>query len=49
MIAKTTEDRVPALIKKVESMHSYDCPCIVSLSVTGGHQPFLEWVAGEIH
>ena len=48
MIAKTTEDRVADLIKKVESLHSYDCPCIVSLSVTGGHQPFLGWIAGEV-
>lgn len=48
MIAKTTEEQVPELIKKVESMHSYDCPCIVSLPVTGGHQPFLKWIAGEV-
>ena len=44
MIAKTTEDRIPQLIKKVESMHSYDCPCIVSLPVLGGYQPFLDWI-----
>ena len=48
MIAKTTEEQVPELIKKVESMHSYDCPCIVSLPVTGGHQPFLEWINTEV-
>jgi periplasmic divalent cation tolerance protein len=48
MIAKTTEERVPELIKKVKSLHSYDCPCIVSLPVAGGHQPFLEWIAGEV-
>ena len=48
MIAKTTEEQVPELIKKVESMHSYDCPCIVSLPITGGHQPFLKWIAGEV-
>jgi periplasmic divalent cation tolerance protein len=48
MIAKTTEDKVPELIKKVKSLHSYDCPCIVSLPVIGGHQPFLEWVASEV-
>lgn len=48
MIAKTTEDRVPDLVKKVKSLHSYDCPCIVSLPVAGGHQPFLDWIAGEV-
>ena len=49
MIAKTTEDRVPDLVKKVKSLHSYDCPCIVSLPVAGGHQPFLDWIAEEVH
>lgn len=48
MIAKTTEDRVPDLVKTVKSLHSYDCPCIVSLPVAGGHQPFLDWIAAEV-
>jgi len=48
MIAKTTEDRVADLIEKVKSLHSYDCPCIVSLPVSGGHQAFLEWIAAEV-
>ena len=49
MIAKTTAERVPDLIEKVKSLHSYDCPCIVSLPVAGGHQPFLDWIAEEVH
>ena len=48
MIAKTIEDLIPQLIEKVESMHSYDCPCIVSLPVLGGYQPFLDWIAEEV-
>ena len=48
MIAKTTENRIGDLIKKVESLHSYDCPCIVSVPITGGHQPFLDWIAEEV-
>ena len=48
MIAKTTEDRIPELIEKVKSMHSYDCPCIVRLPVIGGHQPYLDWIAEEV-
>jgi periplasmic divalent cation tolerance protein len=48
MIAKTTEDRIPELITKVRSIHSYDCPCIVSLPVSGGYQPFLDWIADEV-
>jgi len=48
MIAKTTEDRVPALTEKVKALHSYDCPCIVSLPVSGGNQAFLDWIAAEV-
>jgi len=48
MIAKTTEARVPQLIEKVKSLHSYDCPCIVSIPVSGGNPDFLDWIAGEV-
>ena len=48
MIAKTTEACVPELVEKVISLHSYDCPCIVSLPVSNGNQAFLEWIAGEV-
>ena len=48
LIAKTTQARVPELVAKVKSIHSYDCPCIVSLPVLDGHKPFLDWVAGEV-
>ena len=48
MIAKTTEARVPQLIEKVKSLHSYDCPCIVSLPVSGGNSAFLDWIAAEV-
>ena len=48
MIAKTTEDRVPQLVEKVKSLHSYECPCIVSIPVSGGNQAFLDWIAEEV-
>ena len=48
MVAKTTEERTPDLVEKVKSMHSYDCPCIVSLPVSNGYQPFLDWIAQEV-
>jgi periplasmic divalent cation tolerance protein len=47
MIAKTTESRLPELVEKVNSLHSYDCPCIVALPVSGGNQAFLNWIAEE--
>ena len=48
MIAKTTAARVPALTVKVKALHSYDCPCIVSLPIQDGNPAFLEWVAEEV-
>ena len=48
LIAKTTETLVPRLIDKVKSLHSYDCPCIVSLPVLDGYPPFLEWIKSEV-
>ena len=47
LIAKTTKERVPQLIDKVKSLHSYECPCIVTLPVAGGNPAFLDWVAAE--
>jgi periplasmic divalent cation tolerance protein len=47
VIAKTKESLVPELIEKVKSIHSYDCPCVVSLPIVGGNKGFLEWVENE--
>ncbi len=47
LIAKTTQGRMPALISEVKRLHSYECPCIVSLPISGGNGDFLEWIAGE--
>ena len=48
LIAKTTGKNLSALKKKVKAMHSYECPCIVCLPVTDGHEPFLEWVREQV-
>jgi periplasmic divalent cation tolerance protein len=48
LIAKTTEPLVPDLIEKVKSIHSYDCPCIVSLPVVSGNNAFLNWIVEQV-
>ena len=48
LIAKTTDSLVAQLIDKVKSLHSYDCPCIVSLPVSDGYPPFLDWIRAEV-
>ena len=44
MIAKTRKSLMPKLIEKVNSIHSYDCPCILELPVQGGNSDFLSWI-----
>ena len=34
MIAKTRKTLMPKLIETVNSIHSYDCPCILAVSYT---------------
>ena len=48
LIAKTTDSLVSQLIDKAKSLHSYDCPCIVSLPVLDGYPPFLDWIQTEV-
>jgi periplasmic divalent cation tolerance protein len=48
LIAKTTVNLVSALVDRVKSLHSYDCPCIVSLPILDGYPPFLDWVHAEV-
>ena len=44
MIAKTRKSLMPKLIEKVNSIHSYDCPCILELPIQGGNPDFLSWI-----
>lgn len=47
LILKTRDDHVERLVNKVKDMHSYDCPCIVSLPISGGNEDFLDWIDAE--
>lgn len=47
LFAKATENQVPALIEAVKSLHSYECPCIVSLPIDAGFPPYLKWIAEQ--
>ena len=48
LIAKTTQDRMGELVSAVTAMHSYECPCIVSLPAAGGNRDFLDWIASRV-
>jgi periplasmic divalent cation tolerance protein len=47
LIAKTRAELVPRLTDKVKAMHSYSCPCVVSLPIEGGNQAFIDWIEAE--
>jgi len=47
LIVKTRGVLVPALTEKVRELHSYNCPCIVALPITGGNPDFLDWIEAE--
>lgn len=47
LVLKTRADLVEALTARVRALHSYDCPCVVALPITGGNPAFLQWIAAE--
>jgi len=48
LIAKTTIEKVAQLRKQVVSLHSYECPCIVSLPIDSGHEAYLDWIRAQV-
>ncbi|OGQ07834.1 MAG: hypothetical protein A3G32_03415 [Deltaproteobacteria bacterium RIFCSPLOWO2_12_FULL_40_28] len=47
LIAKTKTSLVDDVITVVKKLHSYSCPCIVSLSIDNGNPDFLAWIEKE--
>ena len=48
LIAKTMSNKVEALTERVKALHSYDCPCIVTLAIEGGNLDFLSWIKEQV-
>lgn len=49
LVAKTREDKVDQVIKRVEEIHSYETPCILQVEVKKGSQAYLEWMENELN
>ena len=47
MILKTKNAHFDAVKDVIASMHSYDCPCIVSWPIEKGHEPFMTWIEDQ--
>ena len=44
LLFKTTASGVDELQKYIEGSHSYDVPEILHIPISGGHQPYLDWM-----
>ncbi len=47
LLAKTSAEHCQALVEQVKKLHSYQCPCIALLPVTGGNPNYLQWIIDE--
>ena len=48
LIIKTTQAQWENVHERVISLHLYECPAIIALPVTSGHNPFLSWIEAEV-
>jgi len=46
LIAKTPYHNVKELTERIKAIHSYDCPCVISLQLTEqeGNQEYQHWL-----
>jgi periplasmic divalent cation tolerance protein len=47
LVLKSRQDLVPAITEKINALHSYDCPCVVALPISGGNAEYLQWIEDE--
>lgn len=47
LIAKTRHKLVDAVIERIKSLHSYECPCVVSWPIDQANPQYLQWIDAE--
>lgn len=47
LVIKTTDARLPALIRRVKALHSYQVPEIIAVPISDGSPEYLRWVLDE--
>ncbi len=47
LILKTRACLADLAIARIKTLHSYECPCIVTAPVTNGNPDFLNWIQAE--
>jgi len=49
ILAKTTEEKVPAVIQYVKEMHEYELPAVSVIEIKDGNPEFLDWITSVVH
>jgi periplasmic divalent cation tolerance protein len=44
LICKTSDSSLDKAMERVKALHSYDCPCIISIKIEKGNKDFVKWV-----
>lgn len=44
LLAKTTDERYPAVEAAIRRLHTYDLPAIVGFPLTRAYAPYADWV-----
>ena len=44
VVMKAQRSKLPKLIKKIKSLHSYSVPEIIALPIIGGNADYLRWI-----
>jgi periplasmic divalent cation tolerance protein len=47
LVLKTRAELAERLVARVRALHSYECPCLLVLPVSGGNPAYLDWIGAE--
>jgi len=48
MIVKTKSKKIKEIERRVEELHSYEIPCVVSFRMDEGSDDYLEWIEESV-
>jgi len=49
LIVKTTRRRFKQLCTQINSLHPYDVPEVIAMSIVMGNNAYLDWVKNSVH
>jgi len=48
LLIKTTKDLEAEVYREVQNVHSYDIPELITLPITNGSEPYLDWMTNAV-